>query len=336
MLIFLEVNLLGHRRPFGDVVDEPLFEFGRRRRRRLVAECVHALDRCRVFENTHRLGVEPVDDRLGQPGRRHQALPGADVETRHAAFGYGRRRRQGEIFLGARHRERAQFAVADELHHGRRRIHHEIEPAADQLHDGGRAAAIGHVQHLDLGLDGEQLDGKMRPGADAGRAVEQGIWPFARGRDQLGDALDAAVDVCRQNIGIFGRQRNHGEVVDGTVRQIGKRRRRAGVAGGDDAERVTVGRRARDLRRRRRARRAGPRLDDHRLAERARQAVGNEAGNDVGRPARREAMDDGDGARRPLRLGARLAGQRKSGEPADHGAAGELFGHRAVSSGSPD
>ena len=105
---------------------------------------------------------------------------------------------------------------------------------------------------------------------------------------------------------------------------------------GNDAERIAVGRGARDLRRRRRAGRAGPRLDDHRLAECPRQSVGNEAGDDVGRPARRKAVNDGDGARGPVRLGASLADQRKTGKAAEHGAARELFGHRTVSSRSPD
>jgi hypothetical protein len=100
---------------------------------------------------------------------------------------------------------------------------------------------------------------------------------------------------------------------------------------GNDAERIAVGRGARDLRRRRRAGRAGARLDDHRLAERARQPVGNETGNDVGWPAGRKAVNDGDGARWPIRFGASLAGQRKSGKAADHGAAREFFGHRTVS-----
>src|SRR5580692_9163095 len=70
-------------------------------------------------------------------------------------------------------------------------------PAADQFHHRRRAAAIGHVQHLDLGLDGEQFDGEMRTRTDAGRAVEQGVWPFMGGADQFGDTLDAAVDIGR-------------------------------------------------------------------------------------------------------------------------------------------
>ena len=72
-----------------------------------------------------------------------------------------------------------------------------------------------------------------------------------------------------------------------------------------DADRVAVGRRARDPADADGAAGAGRVLDDDGLAERAAHALGHDAGDGVGRTAGRERHDHGD---RPRRIGLRVRG----------------------------
>src|SRR5262249_59302555 len=65
----LEVNLIDHRGPFGDVGFDALPEVVRAARTRLVAECVQPLDRRRLREDAPDLAVEPADDRFGKARR---------------------------------------------------------------------------------------------------------------------------------------------------------------------------------------------------------------------------------------------------------------------------
>ena len=46
---------------------------------------------------------------------------------------------------------------------------HDLHLSADQVGERGRAAAIGHVNHVDAGHHLEQLAGHMGRGPDAGR-----------------------------------------------------------------------------------------------------------------------------------------------------------------------
>ena len=50
---------------------------------------------------------------------------------------------------------------------------HEVEPAADQVGDGGASTLVGYVHHVERGGVGEQERGQMAGRAVAGRAVGQ-------------------------------------------------------------------------------------------------------------------------------------------------------------------
>jgi len=122
---------------------------------------------------------------------------------------------------------------------------------------------------------------------------------------------------------IFGEQADHREVVDGAVRQRLVKRHGDGVTGGNAHQRIAVGRHAGDLPGRDPAAGARPRIDHDLLTQTARQPVGDDARDDVARPARRKAMHERDGAIRPDALSPSWR-RGACGDANERGAAGEL------------
>ena len=92
------------------------------------------------------------------------------------------------------------------------------------------------------------------------------------------------------------------------------------VAGGNAHQRIAVSRHAGDLPGRDPAAGARPRVDDDLLTEPAGQPVGDDARDDVARPTRREAVDEGDGAIGPSALRPNRRGGA-GGEAGKRGAA---------------
>ena len=70
--------------------------------------------------------------------------------------------------------------------------------AADQIVDGGAAAAVGHVHDVDAGLLAQQLAGEMMRRPGAGRAVLQPARVGLGVGDQLGHRLHRQVGVDRE------------------------------------------------------------------------------------------------------------------------------------------
>ena len=163
----------------------------------------------------------------------------------------------------------------------------------------------------------------MRGRADAAGAVIQLTGVRLHVGDELAEILHRQVvlrrDQHRRRGGVHDR-REVGARVVGKVRvEPDACRLRAEIA---HEQRVAVRRRAGDAGRRDRAAGAGHVLDDELLAERAAHVVGVDAGDDVGRAARRERHDDGD---RALGIGRK----RRPGERRERGR--KRGGKRAVS-----
>src|SRR5262245_11033311 len=139
------------------------------------------------------LGVELVDDGLGQLCRAGEPGPGDDLESGDALL--GDRRHVGEIAPArlARDRERAELARADARADRPRRRGDEVDVALQEAGESRRLAAIGNMQEPGLGLVGHELDRRMQDGADAGRAVFERARVLARLLDQLRERLEARV-----------------------------------------------------------------------------------------------------------------------------------------------
>ena len=158
---------------------------------------------------------------------------------------------------------------------------------------------------LIAGAQLQQLAGQVRLGADAGRGVVVLVRLGLGLGDQVGDRGDAGVRLHEQHVRRVHQLRDRREVLDRIVGQVLEQ---AGIhrdRGRGEQQRMAVRIGARHQRHAGVAAAAGAIVDDHALAERLRQRLGQDARDDVGRPAGRERHDQRDGAGRIVRLGGR-------------------------------
>jgi hypothetical protein len=164
----------------------------------------------------------------------------------------------------------------------------------------GPAAAKWHVHHLNAGAQLELLAGEVRFGPGPRGRVVESVRMRLRLGDQIGQRPDVGIAAHEQHIGGVDQLRDRREILGGVIRQgleqgrvDGDRRRR-------DEERVAVGRRAGCDSHAAIAGGAAAIVDHDALSQSLRQGGGEDARDDVGRPARRERYDEGD---RALRIG---------------------------------
>ena len=122
---------------------------------------------------------------VGGAGRRRDAVEGRDLVVRHAGLDHGGQvggeRRAG----AARHRERAQPALADQRQQDGDALEGHLDLAAEHGGDEFAAALVGHADDVDAGRRLEQLAGHMRQAAGAGMRVVE----LARTALRVGDEL---------------------------------------------------------------------------------------------------------------------------------------------------
>ena len=119
----------------------------------------------------HRLvcnAVESGDDGLGGFRRRDHAVPVLDQEIWHADFRGGRHVGRGRHALGSAERDWVQRAGLDMRQQYRQIEEGHLHLLAEQIVYGGRRAAIGHVNDVDLRRQLEQFAGEMRQATNAG------------------------------------------------------------------------------------------------------------------------------------------------------------------------
>ena len=178
---------------------------------------------------------------------------------------------------------------------------------AHRVGDRRRAAAIGHVQHLDAGhlLEhrGAQMIGRAGPGRRIGDLAGIGF----RVGDELRHGVRRHRRVHHHGVGHIGEQRERGEILHAVERHGGEQSVVHGVhAHGVEQDGVAVGRRARDRAGADVAGGAGAVLDHDRLAHRLMQMLADDARQDVGRAAGRPRHDQRD---RTARIGLREGGR---------------------------
>ena len=225
-------------------------------------------------------------------GRGPQPHPCERFELRIAELGERRYLRQQRRAHGRAHGERLDLAGADQRQRTRQVVEHQRHVATHDVGERRRRALVAGVHEVDAGgavqLQAEDVRHRarrirrvgQRAGIGLGLAHELG--QRVRGKRRRGHEHQAAARQLRQRPDLAGH------VVLGLddVRHLADQR----VHGHE--QRVAVARRGQQFVDRDRAGRAGPRVDDHRLAELLRQAVGQQARGDVGGRAGRAGDDD--------------------------------------------
>ncbi len=228
--------------------------------------------------------------------------------------------------VGARDRERAQLAGADERH-GRGDGERSDRRFARDHGGRGRPRALEvHGGDVDLAERAEQVLGReVRRRATAWRRV--GELGRAGEREQLVQVLRRDARVHDEQIRLRCGLNDRGEVLLRVVPcgggEAGVHRERAGGA----EQRVAVGRRSCDRHRADVAAGARAVLDDDRLSQRLLQPRLKQARHDVDRPARSEGHDDAD---RLAWVRIRSAENAASGAAASSAAAASCLVQRCI------
>jgi hypothetical protein len=165
----LDAGLLHHRAPArlllthecGKILRATAFDVGT-----LVGE---ALADVGHVQNLDQLGVEPLHDRGRRTAGGGDAVPERDVHFGIAELGERGGIRQEAMALGACGGEHAQLASGDERQQRGHRVEHHGDAAGHQVDHRRAASAIGDVQQIGPRERLEQLSGKVRGAAVAGR-----------------------------------------------------------------------------------------------------------------------------------------------------------------------
>ena len=235
------------------------------------------------------------NDRRRRSRRHHDAGPAFRGDLLQADLRHGRRiRHRGQPRCGRRG-QHFQFSRLHMRADRNRIIEHHIDASADEIVERGRAALVGHVQHIDAGNGFEQFGDQMRPGAYAGRAVCQLAGILLRIGDQLLHRIERRPMERDEDIRRLGQQMNRDKAPQRIVRQVFPERdicRHRALRRIDP--RVAVRPRARRLLGPDRAARAATVVDQDGLTQRSGKFFRNEARIGVGDAAGRERHDPGD------------------------------------------
>src|SRR5712672_877502 len=312
-----------------------LYEIGGLRRRhgfgRHVEQFQMLLD-VRRLEDVDDRGVELGDDRRWRLGGSRDRVPRPRLEVGHARFDEGRDVGQDRLALGGRDREDARLAGLVQLERRGHLGEHQVDVTRDEVVDGGRRAAVRHVEHADAGLAAEQLGGEMRGRAGSLRREIELVRIGARIGDEFLHGLGGKIRAHRQGVGDRGHDRDRQECgrveiqllveqgVDGERRGLrGEQRVAVGLGG--------VNRLGPDI-----AGKPAAVLDHHRLAQALAQAVSHDAGDGIDAPAGRHADDDLDDRGGIIRGRIRLVVLAEGGHGEQQGREQRnIFHHRARS-----
>ena len=241
------------------------------------------------------LGQRVAQDRhpVGRHAGRGDESPCAgDVERRQAHFGERRHVRQRGRAFRPRDGQRAQLAGLDERHRGDV-VHRRLHAAADEVGHGRSAALVGHVHEVDPRGAQPQLHCEVRCAAHAGGGEIELAGLGLRELDEGGVVLGRHVVVHHQDVPVETQRADRREAFHRVVLEARVQAPARGMGDRvDQQHRVAVGRCPRDELGADRAAGARMVLHDERLAEDLAHALGQDAPEHVGGPARRERHDE--------------------------------------------
>jgi hypothetical protein len=220
-------------------------------------------------------------------------------------------------------RASAQGAGLDLLMRRGERGRADLRIAREQRLHAERRTAVRDLDQGKLAQDGEALARQVRRGTRSRIGEVHAAGRGAGARDQLVQAADGRGRAGEKDVGRGGELGDRREVADRVVAGIAEE---AGIhheAAGRHEQRVAVGRRARGEHGADIAAGTTAILDHHRLAQRRREPVGEDARHDVGGPARTEGHHDAQRAAGPgLREGGGGdQGRQREQRPARHAGA---------------
>jgi hypothetical protein len=173
----------------------------------------------------------------------------------------------------------------------------------EEIGEGRRAAAIGHMEQIDSGHRFEQLAVKMRRAADTGRRHQE-LARIGLGKgDQLRDRLHRSRRFDHHHAGAVHHPGDRRDVANDVEAQIVVEPGAEGIHRGDHEQRVAVRGSADHRFGREIAAGAGTIVDDERMAQPGRQPIGDDAREQIGRAAGSRADDE---PHRPRRIALRV------------------------------
>ncbi len=243
-------------------------------------------------------------------GRRQDAVPLRGLEVLVAHLGDGRHVGQHRQAGRGAHRDRAQPPRLDVRQQRRRAGRERLRAAGQQIGQRRPGAAVRDVRDEHAGHQLEVLHCQVAGAGVAGRAVVELAGIGLDVSDEGLEVLGRHVGVDHEQVGHPRQQRHRHEIAVHIERQVGEDHRvhgqRADVAHDD---RVAIGCGLGHFLHRRHAGAAALVVDEHGLAQLARQFVGHRARHDLRGAARGERHHEADRLARPVRLRAQRAGQ---------------------------
>ena len=165
-------------------------------------------------------GIELVQHRLGQLGRRDQAEPGGIVHRRQAGLGEGGHVGQAGHALGPGHGQRHQAAGLRVRQRRGQVVVQHVHLAGQRVVQRRTDATVGHVHQVGARGHLEQLAHHVRDRAVAGRRIGQ-LAGFALGQlDEVGDVPGRDFRVDGHDVGHGGQVRDGREVLLAIERQV--------------------------------------------------------------------------------------------------------------------
>ncbi len=292
-------------RELGELVRRAADRLGRRLEQRVA----HRL----VGERLVAFGVEPRDDGGGRALGRERREPGFERDALVADLLQG---------LDIRHRRRARLAgLREDLDRAgnvmrqrrRRPKERDLHVAGDEIVDRLARSSIWHMLQLHVGHLGEPLQQHMLVRADAGRRATQGPC-LLHSRDQFGNCVHPKRRMNHEHLRLAAEQAHRHHVLQVLDAELLHMRRadevivrdkeivavRRGLDPGVDADGA--------------ARTAGAVLDEHLLAEVAREMVADEARDEIEPAAGRQMHDEAHRLVRPVLRECDVRGEQRGAE----------------------
>jgi hypothetical protein len=180
----------------------------------------------------------------------------------------------------------------------RRDVDHQVDLAGHDILQCRGGASIGHQRKPHAGGLLEQKAGHMGAAADARIGGRRLVGVELEPRDELAQVLRRQGRPGNDEVRVAGDERDRIEILHHVVGQCVERAVEYMGAEEPHADRVAVGRRAGDPAGAHRPAGAGDVLHDDGLPERRPHRLGQDAGQGIVRPARRQRHHNGDGPRR--------------------------------------